>query len=43
MSNLSERMKELRIENKMKQTEVAKALGLSITGYCGYEYGNQGR
>ena len=41
MSILAERMKELRIENKMKQTEVAKALGLSITGYCGYEYGNR--
>ena len=34
-------MKELRLENKLKQTEVAKALGLSITGYCGYEYGNR--
>ena len=39
MSNLSERMKELRLEHKMKQTEVAKAVGLSISGYCSYEYG----
>ena len=31
----------MRLENKLKQTEVAKALGLSITGYCGYEYGNR--
>ena len=39
MSNLSERMKELRLEHKLKQTEVAKAVGLSISGYCSYEYG----
>ena len=41
MSILAERMKELRIEAKMKQAEVAKALELSLTGYCGYEYGNR--
>ena len=41
MSILAERMKELRLEKKMKQTEVAEALGLSITGYCGYEYGKR--
>ena len=41
MSILAERMKELRLEKKMTQTEVADALGLSITGYCGYEYGNR--
>ncbi len=41
MSILAQRMRELRLANKMKQTEVAEALGLSITGYCGYEYGNR--
>ena len=41
MSKLAERMKELRVENKMKQTEVAKAVGVSISAYCSYEYGNR--
>ena len=39
MSILAERMKELRLANKMKQTEVAEAVGLSISAYCSYEYG----
>lgn len=41
MSKLAERMKELRLEKKMKQTEVAEAVGLSISGYCSYEYGKR--
>ena len=39
MDILAERMKELRLEKKMKQTEVAEAIGLSISTYCSYEYG----
>lgn len=41
MSKLAERMKELRLEKKMKQTEVAEAIGLSISAYCSYEYGKR--
>ena len=41
MSKLAERMKELRLEKKMKQTEVAEAVGLSISAYCSYEYGKR--
>lgn len=41
MGKLAERMKELRLEKKMKQTEVAEAVGLSISAYCSYEYGKR--
>ena len=41
MGILAERMKELRLENKLKQTEVAEILGISITTYCSYEYGQR--
>ena len=41
MGILAERMKELRIENKLKQTEVAETLGVAISTYCGYEYGER--
>ena len=41
MGILAERMKELRLEKKMKQAEVAKAIGVSTTAYCNYEYGNR--
>lgn len=39
MDILAERMKELRLKKKMKQTEVAEAIGLPISTYCSYEYG----
>ena len=39
MEILAERMKELRIKKKMKQTEVAEAIGIAISTYCSYEYG----
>ena len=41
MSNLAQRMKELRVEHKMKQTEAAEAVGLSISAYCSYETGRR--
>lgn len=41
MGILAQRIKELRLENKMKQTEVAEVLGLSISAYCNYEYGQR--
>ena len=41
MENLAERMKELRLEKKMKQVEVANAIGISTTAYCNYESGNR--
>ncbi len=41
MKILAERMKKMRIENNMKQTDVAGALGLSISAYCRYEYGQR--
>ena len=41
MEILAERMKQLRIEKNMKQTDVADALGLSISAYCRYEYGQR--
>ena len=37
MGILAQRMKEVRLENKMKQAEVAEAIGISITAYCNYE------
>lgn len=39
MEILAQRMKELRLEKKMKQVEVAKAIEISSTAYCNYEYG----
>lgn len=41
MEILAERMKKLRHEHKLKQAEVADALGLSISAYCNYEYGQR--
>ena len=41
MKILAERMKSLRIEKNLKQTDVASALGLSISAYCRYEYGQR--
>ena len=41
MGIFAERMKELRLEKKMTQAEVAKAIGLSTTAYCNYEYGQR--
>ena len=41
MGILAERMKELRLEKKMKQVEVAQAIGISTTAYSNYEYGNR--
>ena len=41
MEILAERMKKLRIENKLKQTEAAQALELSISAYTRYEYGQR--
>ena len=38
MEILAQRMKKLRLENKMKQTEAAEALGISISAYTRYEY-----
>ena len=39
MNILAERMKKLRLEKKLKQTEVAEAISLPISTYCSYEYG----
>lgn len=41
MGILAERIKELRLDNKLKQTEVAEILGVSISTYCNYEYGQR--
>ena len=41
MEILAERMKELRLENKLKQTEVADFLDVAISTYCNYEYGQR--
>lgn len=41
MEILAKRMKELRLEKKMKQIEVAEALGISISAYTRYEYGQR--
>lgn len=41
MEILAQRMKKLRLENKMKQTEAAEALGISISAYTRYEYGQR--
>ena len=41
MGILAQRMKELRLKKKMKQAEVAEAVGISTTAYCNYEYGQR--
>ena len=41
MGTLAERIKEVRLDKKLKQTDVAKAIGVSISTYCGYEYGQR--
>lgn len=41
MEILAQRMKELRLEKKMKQAAVAKAIGISTTAYSNYEYGSR--
>ena len=41
MEILAQRMKKLRLENKMKQTEAAEALEISISAYTRYEYGQR--
>ena len=38
---LSERMKNLRKANNLKQEEVATKLGISLRSYCRYEYGER--
>lgn len=38
---LAERLKALRLENHLKQEEVAKELGISMRTYCRYEYGER--
>ena len=39
MEKLAQRLLFLRKEHGKKQTEMAQALGLSISAYCRYEYG----
>ncbi|MDE7172673.1 MAG: Maf family nucleotide pyrophosphatase [Oscillospiraceae bacterium] len=34
-------MKELRLDHKLKQTEVAEIIGVAISTYCNYEYGQR--
>ena len=41
MDILAQRIKILRKEQNMKQTDAAKALNLSISAYCRYEYGER--
>lgn len=36
---LTERMKELRKEKKLRQEDIAAELGIGITTYCRYELG----
>jgi len=36
---LTERMKELRKERKLRQEDIAAELGIAITTYCRYELG----
>lgn len=40
MSDFSERLKLLRLENRYKQREMAEILGLKLRGYQVYEYGD---
>lgn len=41
MKILAERLLFLRKQRHLKQTDVAKALGISISAYCRYEYGER--
>lgn len=41
MKILAQRIKMLREEQHIKQTDAAKALNLSISAYCRYEYGER--
>lgn len=41
MEKLAKRLLFLRKEHGKKQTEMAQALGLSISAYCRYEYGER--
>lgn len=41
MQILAQRLLELRKQHCLKQTEAAQALGLSISAYCRYEYGER--
>ena len=41
MEKLAQRLLFLRKEHGKKQTEMAQALGLSISAYCRYEYGER--
>lgn len=41
MKILAERMKLLRTEKRLSQREVAKALNVSFSAYCRYEYGKR--
>ena len=38
---LAERMKELRLEKSLRQEDAAKELGISMSAYCRYEYGQR--
>jgi len=40
MENLSDRLKKLRGEKRLKQSEVAQSVGISVAAYQKYEYGN---
>lgn len=41
MKILAERLLFLRKQKHLKQTDVARALGISISAYCRYEYGER--
>lgn len=41
MKILAERMKVLRNECNLKQDEMAKVLGVSLSAYCRYEHGER--
>ncbi len=41
MEILAQRLLLLRMRNNLKQTEVAERLGISISTYCRYEYGER--
>ncbi len=40
-NKLSERMKELRKERRLRQEDIAAALKLSLSAYCRYEQGKR--
>lgn len=41
MRELAQRMRTLRLERQMKQEEMARQLGLSMSAYCRYERGER--